>query len=223
MRPRLPPSRPAVPPLPEEPARVRRTQQERRETTRRKLLESTIETLVEVGYARVTTIEVARRAGLSQGALFTHFATKSELLGESVEYLFPKLIEDYRVRFDTLPAGGDRVAAAVELLWEMYQRPELQAAIELYVAARTDEDLRDTLSRVEGPHREALHRVAREMFPEAAVGHPDFSAAIELALDAVQGAMVGGVARPDDPAHRRMLDMLTRVLRTVFAQNARRA
>jgi AcrR family transcriptional regulator len=203
------------------PASPRRTQQARREATRGKLLDATLETLVEVGYARLTTIEVARRAGLSQGALFTHFATKAELLGAAVEHLFPRLIQDYRARFDA--AGGDRVAAAVELLWGMYQRPELQAAIELYVAARTDAELRATLAQVEGPHRDNLHRAAREMFPEVAASHPDFSGAIELALDAVQGAAVGGVARPGDPAHRRMLDALTRYLRTTFEQPQRRS
>lgn len=210
-------------PLGTEAARPRRTQQERRESTRRKLLDATIETLVELGYARLTTIEVARRAGLSQGALFTHFDTKAELLGEAVEHLFPRLIADYRARFDAVPAHGDRVAASVELLWSMYQRPELQAAIELYVAARTDAELRAALAKVEGPHRENLHRAAREMFPEAARGHPDFSGAIELALDAVQGAMVGGAARPGDAAHRRMLDALTRFLRTTFEPPPRRS
>lgn len=203
--------------------RPRRTQRERREATRARLLDATIETLVELGYARLTTIEVARRAGLSQGALFTHFATKAELLGAAVEHLFPRLIQDYRERFDAVPSGGDRIAAAVELLWGMYQRPELQAAIELYVAARTDADLRATLARVEGPHRDTLHRVAREMFPEVAAHHPDFSGAVEVALDAVQGAMVGGVARPEDPAHRRMLDALTRFLRTTFEQPLHRS
>ena len=203
--------------------RPRRTQQERREATRRKLLDATLETLVELGYARLTTIEVAKRAGLSQGALFTHFDTKAALLGEAVEHLFPRLIQDYRARFDAVPPGGDRVAAAVELLWGMYQRPELQAAIELYVAARTDAELRATLARVEGPHRDNLHRVAREMFPEVAIRHPDFDGAIEVVLAAVQGAMVGGVARPQEPAHRRMLDALTRYLRTTFEQSPHRS
>ncbi len=222
MPPRLP--QPDVAPAVEtDGARPRRTQQERREGTRRKLLGATIETLVELGYARLTTIEVAKRAGLSQGALFTHFATKAELLGAAVEHLLPSLIRDYRERFAAVPREGDRIAASVELLWGMYQRPELQAAIELYVAARTDEELRASLARVEGPHRERLHAVAREMFPEAAAAHPDFSGAIELALDAVQGAMVGGVARPEDPAHRRMLGALTRFLRTTFEQPSRRS
>jgi AcrR family transcriptional regulator len=198
------------------PAPARRTQAERRETTRRKLLDATIVTLVELGYARLTTVEVAKRAGVSQGALFTHFDTKEELLAISVEHLFPRLIQDYLAGVGARPPGRDRIAAAVDMLWSIYQRPELQAAIELYVAARTDTELQAALATVDGPHRENLHRVARELFPEAAA-HPDFDDVVELALDAVQGAAVGGAARPDDPAHRRMLDTLARFMRTAFA------
>ncbi|MCE9670954.1 TetR/AcrR family transcriptional regulator [Myxococcus stipitatus] len=194
----------------------RRTQQERRETTRRKLLDATIETLVELGHARLTTVEVAKRAGVSQGALFTHFDTKEELLAAAVEHLFPRLIQDYLAGVGARPSGKDRIASAVDMLWAAYQRPELQAAIELYVAARTDTALQVALAAVDGPHRRNLHRVARELFPEAAAEHPDFDAVVELALDAVQGAAVGGSARPDDPAHRRMLDALTRFMRSAF-------
>lgn len=205
-------------PTPSKPteAPARRTQQERRETTRRKLLDATIATLVELGYARLTTVEVAKRAGVSQGALFTHFDTKEELLAVAVEHLFPRLIQDYLAAVGARPQGKDRIAAAVDMLWAIYQRPELQAAIELYVAARTDTELQAALATVDGPHRKNLHRVARELFPEAAA-HPDFNDVVELALDAVQGAAVGGTARPDDPAHRRMLDMLARFMRAAFS------
>lgn len=199
---------------------VRRTQAERRETTRRKLLDATIEALVEQGYARLTTVEVAKRAGVSQGALFTHFDTKEELLAVAVEHLFPRIIQDYLAGVGARPAGRDRVGAAVDMLWAVYQRPELQAAVELYVAARTVPELQKALAAVDGPHRQNLHRVARELFPDVAATHPDFDDVVELALDAVQGAAVGGAARPSDPAHRRMLDTLARFMRAAFAPRA---
>ncbi|MBZ4332226.1 TetR/AcrR family transcriptional regulator [Corallococcus interemptor] len=198
-------------------APARRTQAERRESTRRKLLDATIEALVEQGYARLTTVEVAKRAGVSQGALFTHFETKEELLAVAVEHLFPRLIQDFLAGVGARPSGKDRVGAAVDMLWAAYQRPELQAAIELYVAARTSPELQRALAAVDGPHRQNMRRVARELFPDVAATHPDFDDVVELALDAVQGAAVGGAARPEDPAHRRMLDTLARFMRVAFA------
>ncbi len=190
--------------------RARRTQQERRDSTRLKLLEATVECLVELGYAQATTIAIAQRAGISQGALFKHFPTKAELLAASVAHLFPRLIAEYRDGLDAVP-HPDRVSLAIERLWSIYQRPELIAALELYVAARTDTELASALGSVDPPHRRHLHQVARELFPSAASSHPDFDATIELILNAVQGAAVGGVALPANPAHRQMLALLTQL------------
>jgi AcrR family transcriptional regulator len=197
--------------------RARRTQQERREATRLKLLAATLECLVALGYAQTTTLAIAQRAGISQGALFKHFPTKAELLAASVEHLFPKIIAEYRAGLEDASAPGqDFVARAIEGLWSIYQRPELLAAIELYVAARTDPELASALSAVDPPHRRNLHRVARELFPDVAATHPDFDAIIELILNAVQGAASGGVAFPANPDHRRMLTLLIQLARGAF-------
>jgi AcrR family transcriptional regulator len=202
-------------------SRPRRTQQQRREETRRRLLDATITVLVEQGYARLTTVEVAKRAGVSQGAIFTHFETKADLLCAAVEHLFPRLIQDYLAGLGGLPSGRDRISAAIQMLWIVFQRPELQAAIELYVAARTDAELQAALASMEGPHRENLVRVARELFPEAA-SHPEFEAVIELVIDAVQGGAIARVARPDDPSIQRMLKVLTRFVHRSFSRGQNR-
>jgi len=202
-------------------SRPRRTQQQRREETRRRLLDATITVLVEQGYARLTTVEVAKRAGVSQGAIFTHFDTKADLLCAAVEHLFPRLIQDYLAGLSALPNGRDRISAAIQLLWIVFQRPELQAAIELYVAARTDPELQAALAAMEGPHRDNLVRVARELFPEAA-SHPEFEAVVELVVDAVQGGVIARVARPDDPTLQRMLKVLTRFVHRSFSRGRHR-
>ncbi|QRO01342.1 TetR/AcrR family transcriptional regulator [Archangium violaceum] len=196
--------------------RARRTQQERRDSTRLKLLEATVECLVELGYAQATTIAIAQRAGISQGALFKHFPTKAELLAAAVAHLFPRLISEYRDGLDAIP-NPDRVSLAIERLWSIYQRPELIAALELYIAARTDAELASALGSVDPPHRRHLHQVARELFPGAASSHPDFDATIELILNAVQGAAVGGVALPANPDHRQMLALLTQLARRTLS------
>lgn len=201
------------------PARTRRTQQERRDGTRLKLLEATVECLVELGSARLTTLAVAQRADVSHGALFKHFPTKAGLLAAAVEHLFPRLIAEYQAEFAGLPGvpPEERITQAIERLWRVYQRPELLAAIELYVAARTDAELAAALSAVDPPHRRRLHQVARELFPDVAEQHPGFDALIELILNAVQGAAVGGAALPANPDHPRMLRLLARLARDLFA------
>src|SRR5689334_19262086 len=70
-----------------EAARAPRTQQQRRDETRRALLDAAVESLIEVGFARTTTLEVQRRAEVSRGALLHHFPSKAELLVAAIAHL----------------------------------------------------------------------------------------------------------------------------------------
>lgn len=88
-----------------------RTQQQRREETRRALLDATVESLIEVGFARTTTLEVQRRAAVSRGALLHHFPSKAELLVAAVDHLAEKRAAEMKQFASQLPpdpSGGER-------------------------------------------------------------------------------------------------------------------
>jgi AcrR family transcriptional regulator len=191
----------------------RRTQRERRAETRARLLAATQAALVERGYAGATTTEVCRRAGVSQGALFKHFASKSELLAATAEQLFGGLIGAYRDEMPNLAGVQDRAAAAVQLLWGVFEDARLLAAIELYGAARTDRELARRLAPVAERHGENLRQLARELFPEAAARNPDFDALVAVVVQAMQGATLGSLASGDRRAFAPMLALLTDLVR----------
>jgi hypothetical protein len=99
---------------------------------------------------------------------------------------------------------------ALEALWQTYRQPDLQAAMELYVAARTDPDLAAALRRIEPAHRANLQRIALQVLDPALVATPGFAAFVELALAAVQGASVGAAVL--DTSHDVILDALESLL-----------
>src|SRR3569832_837711 len=68
-------------------ARPPRTQAMRRAETRTRLLDATVECLIELGYAGTTTPIECERAGRSRGALLHHFPTKTELVIAAVTHL----------------------------------------------------------------------------------------------------------------------------------------
>lgn len=170
---------------------------------------------MDLGYAGTTTTEVCRRAGVSQGALFKHFATKGDLLATTAEGLFRTLIDAYREAMPRLE-GPDRAAAAVDLLWSVFAEPRLLAAIELHAAARTDRDLARRLAPVAERHGQNLLDLAHELFPEAAT-RPDFAALVSVVVQAMQGATLGSLAARDRRAYAPMLDLLTRLVRQAVA------
>ena len=78
---------------------------------RLQLIEATIETLAEVGYARTTLTAVARHAGLSHGLVNFHFETKERLLTDTMLYL----AEEYRTNWTiALEQAGTGAAAQLD-------------------------------------------------------------------------------------------------------------
>ena len=160
--------------------------------SRRKLLTATIDCLVELGHAGTTTTEVAKRADLSQGALYKHFPSKAALMGAAAEHLFAQLIEGYRYAFDGLAAEDivdveRRLRRALDLLWALFHDAPLAAAIELYVAARTDRELAETLTPILARHTDNVRREAERLFPELA-SQPALPAILAGVMSAMQGA-----------------------------------
>jgi len=191
----------------------RRSQQERRESTRAALLAASLDVLMASGLAGFTTTEVCRRAELSQGALFKHFDTKAALLAAVIEHLFDELRHDYELAFTRLSAGRRTPQMGVELLWDQMLDPRLAAAFELYTAARTDADLQAALEPVVAAHVERIHALAAQLIPEIdADRRRDI---VDLALCSMQGLVLNQMALPDATQHRRLralLDLITLTL-----------
>ena len=186
---------------------LRLPQQARSVATRRRLLDAAIETLLARGLARTSTTAVCRRARVSQGALFKHFASKAALLAATTEHLFARLVEDFRRGFAAIAREEDRVAAAVHALAAIFRQPRLEVAFELYAAARTDSELHAALAPVLARHRENLHREARALFPEVA-GAEGFLPVVDTVVDALQGAAIGALVLPDPASEARRTERL---------------
>ncbi len=186
---------------------LRLPQQARSVATRRRLLDAAVETLLALGLPRTSTTEVCRRAGVSQGALFKHFASKASLLAATTEHLFAQLVEDFRRGFAAIARQEDRVAAAVHALAAIFRQPRLEVAFDLYAASRTDPELHAALAPVLASHRENLHREARALFPEAAEA-PNFVPVVDTVVDALQGAAIGALVLPDPASEARRLEQL---------------
>ncbi len=146
----------------------RRTQQERREGTIRKLLDAAAETLIEVGYSEASVQRICARAEVSQGALFRHFATREALMVAVGEDVGEQLLERYRKRFVALPKGENDVVAAMKLVRDACRSRLNQAWYELAMAARTNDNLRKGLEPVARRYYEDIARLARELLPELA-------------------------------------------------------
>lgn len=188
--------------------RLRRTQEERSAETRTRLLEATIGSLTEVGYASTTTTGVCERAGVSRGAQVHHFPRKQDLVVAAVAHLAAKNVHVLRERAAALPAdaNGDRLGAVIGLVAETFGGPLFTAALELWIAARTDPELHAALIPFERVAGRGLVELWRDVAGDLA-DHPDFDAVLELTLHLARGMALQKILRSDDTARRRSLDV----------------
>jgi AcrR family transcriptional regulator len=190
------------------PVRAPRTQQQRRDETRRALLDAAVESLIEVGFARTTTLEVQRRADVSRGALLHHFPSKAELLVASVDHLAEMRARELKHLSLQLPAGDKRARtdAVLGLLWQCFSGTFFQVAMELRTAARTDPELRPVLATAEKALRERILAQARTLFGKEVSEHPGLERALDLTLQLMIGAAMSAVLHTEDKKLDSLID-----------------
>jgi AcrR family transcriptional regulator len=76
----------------------RRTQSERREATRKRILDATVEVMARQGVAGLRMEDVERQADVSRGALLHHFRTKETLVLATFEHVNDRSLERSRQR-----------------------------------------------------------------------------------------------------------------------------
>lgn len=198
---------------------ARRTQAERREATQAAILNATIECLIEEGYANTTTTKVVERAGVSRGAQVHHFPTKASLVAAAVAHLADLRAEEIASELEELPGGKKRLPAALDLLWHVHNGPLFEAALELWVAARSDPELRAELMPVERQLTERILEEGQEFFGELAASGSGsgFVQLLGVVLNTVRGLAVNTVlfdVAPED-AERRWRQTRSRLIEMI--------
>ena len=167
----------------------RRTQAERKGATRAALLRSTIACILEQGYARTTTTEITKHAGVSQGSLFQHFPTKSALIAAAAEQLFAGTIEQFSAALANSTEDEAPLVLALRRLWEVFCSPQLAVVYRLYAEAPVDSELMAALVPVVIKHNSNVRARALALMPELAAS-PENRAIFGALLYAMQGLSV---------------------------------
>ncbi|HXB84867.1 TetR/AcrR family transcriptional regulator [Mycobacterium sp.] len=196
--------------------RVRRTQAERSAAMRTRLLDATVECLVSYGYAGTTTPRVAELAGVTRGAQIHHFRSKEDLVVAAIEHLAQQRAQAAVRELGRVQASPDPVATILDFLWEAHQGPMFTAAVELWVAARTDSVLAQHIERVEPVVNSTLISAIAQLTPD----HPaqkKIRNIVYTAMDALRGILVANFVDRDPARARRRWDRACEHLRVLFA------
>ena len=193
---------------------------------RQRLLDATVECLVEFGWSGTSTTLVSTRAGVSRGTQLHHFPSKNALVIAAVEHLSEVRAQELAGAATGLPRGRRRTRAVLEMLADHFTSPVFAAALELWVAARTDDHLHQAVEPLEQRIGRETHRLAVDLF-ELDEKQPGARELVQATLDLVRGLGLANTISDDTARRKRILDTWARVLddhvRTVPAseENAR--
>jgi AcrR family transcriptional regulator len=194
-----------------------RTQQQRREETIARLLEASIDTIIEVGYARASAAVIARRAKVSDGALFRHFATMGDFMAATAHEVLRRQLELFAKEVAQIPAEKPTSEAVLTILRDVTGNPTNTVMYELLVAARTDEKLRTTLQDVLNEYATRIYDLGRSL-PGADRIPPDSLAALVAVLtNTFDGAAIVRAVLPQPEIEASRIALLTSVLDSLGA------
>jgi AcrR family transcriptional regulator len=146
----------------------RRSHAERTAETRARVIAAVVESIADVGYQRTTAAEIARRAGVTWGAVQHHFGGKDGILEAVLEDSFDR----FAARLADLPLEGtsleERAHLFVERAWAHFASPHYRSTFEILLNHLPRVEVRGEASLQARTFR-AWDRVWTRLFPESSI------------------------------------------------------
>jgi AcrR family transcriptional regulator len=203
--------------MPSKTPRAQRTQEERTAKTRAKLLDATIESVLDVGYAQTTTRRIAEQAGVSAGAQAYHFPRRVDLVVAAVERLVDQRIDQTRRRAERIAGPPEqRLSALLDLMWADFSSPIFAVFLKLWVAAADEPELYDRLVTGETRMARAITDLAIESLGERAAGE-DAEGKLLLIFSACRGLALTELLEPRKRRRRNQWPQLREELLAALA------
>ncbi|MEM9530858.1 MAG: TetR/AcrR family transcriptional regulator [Pseudomonadota bacterium] len=185
-------------------------------STRQQILDAAVRCIVDIGYAKTTTMMIAKAAGLSRGATLHHFPSKLDIIKATVDYLYDKRIRAFRAASSSLPRRKDRVKQAVKAYWQHVNHPLFLAFFELSVAARHDEELAAILHPAQKKFDAEWYTTALEAFPEWQSDENAFDLALTLSQTLMEGIAMSHLMHPRQKNEKALIKYLESQIRSLL-------
>jgi len=177
-------------------------------STRLQIVEAALRCFVDLGYSGTTTTVIAEKAGLSRGAMLHHFPSKIDIVRAAVEHLHAKRLKAFRKAIDKMPRDETRPRRALDAYLEHVKHPMYVAFLELWIAARTDPELRGILQPAQEAFEGEWYRTAKDLWPEWSDSGENFDLALDLVRYVMDGIAVSFLTHDLGDRERRMVSYL---------------
>lgn len=176
-----------------------------------------MESLLERGYAATTVAEVQDRAGVARGTLLHHFPTRVDIMVGAIKHVADRRIEQFGRDARAIAEEGGNLAALADLAWRDLNSPMFFAALELWVAARTEPELREALIPVERALFARIHQNVLDVLGESATD-PRIPTLVEFTIDLLTGLTMSTILSGDLGSREVLLRRWKTALRVLMGE-----
>lgn len=191
------------------------TRQQQKELTKQRILNAAVASLIDLGVARTTTLEVQKRAGVSRGALLHHFHTHAQLIAAAVTEIVKRNEAAVLANHKRLAGEEDPIQRAVETLSIVATEKSFLAEMELWIVSRTNNDLREALIAAEKNAFSDRSRVVDIVFAPVRE-HPQYQLVVNTTIEFLRGLAISSVLRKNPNNTQQLISNWIEVIRKIL-------
>lgn len=147
----------------------RRSQTQRRQATRKQILDACIAIIEKDGFTKCSIAEVAKKATITTGAIQHHFESKSELICAVItERIFPKMDSPTK----SIKSGAtlaERSSYMVKAMWKYYGDPHYLVVWEILFATKNQTSIQKTIAEFFEAKAKELENHVVELFSDHSI------------------------------------------------------
>jgi AcrR family transcriptional regulator len=174
-------------------------QREKSEAMRLRVCEAAVSQLAREGFHGTSIFKVARRGGVSQGALQHHFPTKDDLIVALTDYLLLRSVKWIAIARAELAVSPDAFGEIVRRSWrEQFKSEDFAALLEILMAARTDPALKRRITPALHRWRGAVDAELAELLPVTSRSAAELDAILSISRAMMTGLLIHDDLIKDD-------------------------
>ena len=191
----------------------RRTQDERSEETRERLLKGALKILSDRGYAGFRIADVSDVSGVSRGGLIHHYPSKELLVAGVLEYIFERLQRRAVGQIGAATDTASVLSAIVASAKEFFFSPEFPIYLDLVLAARQGGPLLRTARTLTRRHRKWIQDFWAASLEASGFDHSTSHDVVVLIWSTLRGLAVTTIAPAGPEDNERIIALLEMILR----------
>jgi AcrR family transcriptional regulator len=168
-------------------------------TMRARLRAATEELIVEIGLEGASTVEIARRCGVSRGAMLHHYPTRDDLLIDTAQYFWQRARDRVARLADDMSAGRHGVGDFVNGLYDdVFPANSIVTMLELMVAGRFDTTLGRAVNGLLADLFRSYEELGERAFAPRGVVPEQVRVIVTMIVCTLRGLRIQHIVDPND-------------------------